>query len=417
MGAHPITSSEPKTVHNPNNSNSDAPKCPVDHKAFMTAVQNSKITTDTARDPNSTTCPVSGASTKSPNSYKNSDVYNVYGEKINPDNQMPLNPNQLPVPGQIYKLSTERMKSNIPKGGTDTTWTYPSPQVFYGSLVRKDKDAGIRPEDIQMVVSIHNNMNEHTWREVMRWEKMHYSDNCPVTLLKFCGRPHDYTPSARVWHWLGADLPFDRHDWVVDRCGTEVRYVIDYYYKEGSGKIDKNGNRTSDISVHVRPAIDSFSGLWDRIRARVRRTLKIGDRIGGYSVPPSITTHALPPTDPDWDDISSEEEFKFLSTLTPDKVNEISQILNKKCSPIIQFAENVAPAEREKAQYAVNYCLAEVICPKFAENWITFMKNDNSTEEEVGRAYLEMEGGVRRYLSQSQKVLGGKTSEKFSQEL
>jgi hypothetical protein len=23
--------------------------------------------------------------------------------------------------------------------------------------------------------------------------------------------------------------PFDRHDWVVDRCGTRVRYIIDFY--------------------------------------------------------------------------------------------------------------------------------------------------------------------------------------------
>lgn len=27
-------------------------------------------------------------------------------------------------------------------------------------------------------------------------------------------------------------LPFDRHDWIVDRCGTEVRYVIDFYQGE-----------------------------------------------------------------------------------------------------------------------------------------------------------------------------------------
>ncbi len=25
------------------------------------------------------------------------------------------------------------------------------------------------------------------------------------------------------------ELPFDRHDWIVERCGKEVRYIIDYY--------------------------------------------------------------------------------------------------------------------------------------------------------------------------------------------
>ncbi len=29
--------------------------------------------------------------------------------------------------------------------------------------------------------------------------------------------------------WVRYVLPFDRHDWIVDRCGVEVRYVIDFY--------------------------------------------------------------------------------------------------------------------------------------------------------------------------------------------
>lgn len=38
------------------------------------------------------------------------------------------------------------------------------------------------------------------------------------------------SPLARVRSWLGGPLPFDRHDWLVDRCGREVRYVIDFYF-------------------------------------------------------------------------------------------------------------------------------------------------------------------------------------------
>lgn len=52
--------------------------------------------------------------------------------------------------------------------------------------------------------------------------------DCPK-LLKFRGRPRDYSPKARFLNFLGFKLPFDRHDWVVDRCGTDVRYVIDFY--------------------------------------------------------------------------------------------------------------------------------------------------------------------------------------------
>ena len=37
-------------------------------------------------------------------------------------------------------------------------------------------------------------------------------------------------------------MPFDRHDWYVDRCGKEVRYVIDFYFNE-----DKAG--TPEVSL------------------------------------------------------------------------------------------------------------------------------------------------------------------------
>ena len=44
---------------------------------------------------------------------------------------MPVEPNQRPYPGQRKPISTARVQSTIPKGGTNTTWLYPSPQMFY----------------------------------------------------------------------------------------------------------------------------------------------------------------------------------------------------------------------------------------------------------------------------------------------
>lgn len=80
-------------------------------------------------------------------------VYNVYGQVINSDpssrnrdpalealkgasvldpcNNMPLEPNQLPCPGQRKQLNTDRTVSGIPKGGVNGTWTFPSPQMVY----------------------------------------------------------------------------------------------------------------------------------------------------------------------------------------------------------------------------------------------------------------------------------------------
>lgn len=49
---------------------------------------------------------------------------------------------------------------------------------------------------------------------------------------------------------MGYELPFDRHDWIVDRCGKEVRYVIDYY---DGGSLD---NSYKFALLDVRPAMD-----------------------------------------------------------------------------------------------------------------------------------------------------------------
>lgn len=44
--------------------------------------------------------------------------------------------------------------------------------------------------------------------------------------------PPPRSPLARLRSWFGGPLPFDRHDWYIDRCGQEVRYVIDFYFKD-----------------------------------------------------------------------------------------------------------------------------------------------------------------------------------------
>ncbi|CAN0597567.1 unnamed protein product, partial [Ectocarpus sp. 12 AP-2014] len=104
--------------------------------------------------------------------------YNVYSQRIDskdgldPTNNMPANPNQQPAPGQEKPLSTARVPSTIPKGGEETTWTYPSPQMFWNALSRKGKAENTEEGDMDIVVSIHNNMNELTWKKILEWEKL-----------------------------------------------------------------------------------------------------------------------------------------------------------------------------------------------------------------------------------------------------
>lgn len=50
---------------------------------------------------------------------------------------------------------------------------------------------------------------------------------------------------------LGGPAPFDRHDWVIDRCGKEVRYIIDFYFfddKAGTPQVRRNGTDTGSRS-------------------------------------------------------------------------------------------------------------------------------------------------------------------------
>ena len=82
-------------------------------------------------------------------------------------------------------------------------------------------------------------------------------------LLRFRGRPDDLSPLAWARYAVGGGKPFDRHDWYIDRCGREVRYVIDYYFNE-----DKAG-QPGQFDLVVRPAADTFESVLDRVKMQV----------------------------------------------------------------------------------------------------------------------------------------------------
>jgi len=188
-------------------------------------------------------------------------------EEFNTANMMPA-PNQRPAPDQPFSLSTERIKSSIPKADTNETWTYPSPQMFWNAMLRKGwrwKDSELSQLDMDHIISIHNANNELAWKEVLKWEAMHAHEGSPEPRLKrFGGLAAKFSPRAKIRNWMGYDLPFDRHDWVVDRDGREVRYVIDYY----DGAIQKNHEFAL---LDVRPALDSPTAVFDRCKVAISR--------------------------------------------------------------------------------------------------------------------------------------------------
>ncbi|KAH9268732.1 hypothetical protein BASA83_009215 [Batrachochytrium salamandrivorans] len=167
-------------------------------------------------------------------------------------------PNQRPAPNQALRLETERETSTIPMGGAQSgsNWIYPSEQMFFNAMRRKNWDA--KEDDMKVIVPIHNAVNERCWKQILEWEALHQSTCAQPKLLKFIGRPKDYTPKARFRQLLGYKLPFDRHDWTVDRCGTKVTYVVDFY-------TGASGNPT-DLAFYldVRPEM-SYQGVLDRL--------------------------------------------------------------------------------------------------------------------------------------------------------
>lgn len=101
--------------------------------------------------------------------------------------------------------------------------------MFFNAMKRKNWDA--KENDMSSIVPIHNAVNEKAWREICEWEAFSQCD--PPKLLSFEGKPHKRTLKSYIREFLGFKPPFDRHDWMIDRCGTQVRYIIDFYSGQG----------------------------------------------------------------------------------------------------------------------------------------------------------------------------------------
>ncbi|KAI0637112.1 cytochrome C1 heme lyase [Trametes polyzona] len=207
-----------------------ADKCPVDHSSFASSSKDQ--------------CPVDHITRSSWTSILGRRSEDGHGAAELPDTPAP--PANLPL---------ERETSSIPRvdGGN---WVYPSQAQFFAAMARKNHNPN--ESDMKVVVPIHNAVNERAWQEIMKWEAGQGGEKCGgVKLVSFKGRPNDRTPRAMWYSLLGYSPPFDRHDWIVDRCGSRTRYVIDFYTGHGGGPSSKNVS----FFLDVRPALDSWEGV------------------------------------------------------------------------------------------------------------------------------------------------------------
>ncbi|RIA90577.1 cytochrome c/c1 heme-lyase [Glomus cerebriforme] len=263
----------------PSTNSTGASSCPVNH-----SVWSSIIPSDTEKEPvpqyitTLQQCPVVPNSTvttqtqdqKNRQANTNSEREGCGSDSlINASNNMLLYPNQKQAKGQRISLSTTRELSNIPRviGNGESTsvnneekvWIYPSEQMFFNAMKRKNWNP--REEDMRVVIPMHNAVNEKAWKEILEWEKLHENKCGGPKLIKFQGKAKNITPKARLFNLLGYKLPFDRHDWVIDRCGKQVTYIIDFY----SGQPDPKFPQAVSFYLDVRPAL-TFNGALHRLR-------------------------------------------------------------------------------------------------------------------------------------------------------
>lgn len=327
--------------------------------------------------------------------YKYPVQYNVKSQVIDPTNQMPSTPHQQPASGQRVALPTVRVESSIPKAGTfEGTWLYPSPQMFWNALVRKNKIDGSREEDMETVVAVHNNMNENTWRQVIAWEALKPLPEDPdqqPKLLRFQGRPDELSPKAYLKTLFGHPKPFDRHDWIVDRGGHLKRYVIDYYSDESLTDKDELPQHLQDIKamksirVDVRPALDSLDAFVDRL-LRMPWEQYRGSTL--YSPPPFFAPSPM---------IRAQEQKQIVLQLQ-------WQEIQSKCPNAKEAVKNCKnESECSIASVELQKCIAGVVCPSVLREFEESVLGSPRDMNRIDRSYVKMTDCIDKFELDSRK--------------
>lgn len=277
---------------------------------------------------------------------------------------------------------------------------------FWNALVRKDKTEGVAENDMETVIAIHNNMNENTWQQVVEWEKL-VNDPAKAApgreskLLKFCGRPDELSPKARLKMIFGHPAPFDRHDWTIDRGGETVRYIIDYYHDESAVQLDKKPKHMTDvqsmqsIKVDVRPALDNPYSLLARLVLMPWNQLKGNTK---YNPPPFFAPKTM---------IKAEENK--LQRIN----NDWTEIANKCVAKKTALAECTTDESCRAASVALQVCTASVVCPSVAAAFVECTsglsadgKKKDVDMKKAGAAFSDVIQCLELFEIDSRKIMG-----------
>jgi len=222
--------------------------------------------------PKAAVCPVNhGQGAAVPHGHGSAPSSDHSGPADGPDHEVPLHPFfKSKVPQGIeteYDSDLEKIpESSIPatnRGNSPdgSRWINPSPAQLYRALARRNKAIDI--SDAAAVAMVHEAVIDQSWQAVMVYENLH-KDKCPnPALARFQGMWGKHSIKAQMTMRTSGLEPFDRHDWTVDRCGKEIRYILDYYSMEEEDP--ETGEVDTAYFIDARPAL-TFGGAIDRVK-------------------------------------------------------------------------------------------------------------------------------------------------------
>lgn len=256
----------PSSTSQPSESASSS--CPVDHKtrqAWLDAAK-SKAAQNTPHPAPSLPHSRSGSDSCDSTTIgqSSSSVLRHSPPSLSHQRQISSIPRASPPPSSPDNSSSSTHSPNAeqdPETSASGHWIYPSEAQFFAAMRRKSHNPS--PLDMKTIVPIHNAVNEKAWHEILKWESGRGGERCGgPKLISFRGDSTKLTPRARWNVLLGYQGPFDRHDWVVDRCGVKIEYVIDFY--QGKAAAPERGQPLS-FYLDVRPKLNSWEGLKMRV--------------------------------------------------------------------------------------------------------------------------------------------------------
>ncbi|KAF2199092.1 cytochrome c1 heme lyase [Delitschia confertaspora ATCC 74209] len=234
--------------------------CPVDHKTREAWLKHAKSQSQPQSPSSNTPLPSAGEGCDSsqmdqtltpPPSHTD-----LLSSRLNTVREVSTIPRALPESAGDANNTPANNERDTGADKKTGNWIYPSEKMFFDAMKRKSYDP--KETDMRTIVPIHNAVNERAWKEITEWERGRGAEACGgPRLASFSGLSSALTPRARLNTLLGYQPPFDRHDWVIDRCGTKVEYVIDFY----AGKDEKKAGKELNFYLDVRPKLNSWEGV------------------------------------------------------------------------------------------------------------------------------------------------------------